>query len=184
MNTRLALKHTFFALALGALFCTSPASAQTTEGASSISNRIASLARSVVNARKEMFQTRKDILKVLAQLQADTSNATASGPVIGNNTPSTSYVAIDFYDGRTASTVMQHNSDGLTLALRVLEGGKKVEEKIITFNFEGRSADQKEADTLVLKTCLDMFLRAADKQSSFYIQVNPDPKLGIMCATN
>jgi hypothetical protein len=183
MNTRLVLKHTFFALALGALFCTSPASAQTTE-TSTISTRLASLAKSVVHARKEVLQTRKDILQVFARLEASRSTATAGGPVIGNNTPNTSYESIDFYDGRTASPVMQHNVDGLTLALRVMESGKMAQEKVLKFTFEGRSADQKEADTLVLKTCLDLFLRAADKQSTFFIQVNPDPKLGIMCATN
>lgn len=176
MNTRLVFKHTFFALALGAIFTTAPAFAQTSDSAT-VNNRLASLAKSLVNARKELKQG-------FAQLQARQSTITTTEPAIGNNTPNNTYQAIDFYDGRTASTVMQHNAEGITLALRVLEGGKKVEEKVLKFNFQGRSADQKEADTLVLKTCLDMFLRAADKQSSFFIQINQDPTLGIMCATN
>ena len=176
MNSRLVIKHTFVALALSAFFSTTPTFAQSTE-ASAINTRLSSLAKSVVNARKE-------IRKGFAQLQARSSTTSATATVIGQNTPDNSYHAMDFYDGRTASTVMQHNVDGLTLALRILEGGVKVEERILKFNFEGRSADQKEADTLVLKTCVDMFLRAADKQSSFFIQVSPDPKLGIMCATN
>lgn len=176
MDTRSALKHTFFALALTALFSSTPSFAQSTE-ASSINTRLASLAKSLVNARKEMR-------KGFAELRATSSTSNATAPAIGNNTPSTSYEAIDFYDGRKASPVLQHNSDGLTLALRVYEAGAKVEEKIIKFNFDSRSADQKEADTLVLKTCLDMFLRAEERQGSFFIMTNPDPKLGILCSVS
>ena len=175
MKSKLVLKQAFFAFAITALFSTTPAFAQSTEAAT-LSTRLSSLAKSLVNARKEMRQG-------FAQLQARTGTTTIVGPVIGNNTPGSSYRAIDFYSGRKGSPTIQHNIDGITLALRVYEGSAKVDEVLLKFNFEGRSADQKEADTFVLKSCLDLFLRAADKESTFFVQTNPDPKVGVLCAT-
>ena len=110
---------------------------------------------------------------------------TTSQTVIGSNKPSPAYMAFDFYPGVRAEAVVQHKNTGVFVVFRTLEGSKLLLEYKLDFSFEGRSADQKSADAMMISACLTHFHRAADAANggSFYIYPSSDDKLGLLCSS-
>lgn len=109
----------------------------------------------------------------------------SSQAVIGSNKPFPSYITFDFYPGVRAEAVVQHKNTGVFIVFRTLEGSKILFEYKLDFSFEGRSADQKSADAMMITACLNHFHRAADAANggSFYIYPSSDDKLGLLCSS-
>lgn len=117
----------------------------------------------------------------------DSSQTTTGDDIaIGANTPTNGWLSMPFFEGRSGNAVLQRKTKGVGAAFRIYEGGKIVQEYSLTFPFKGRKADLKNTDFQLLTSCVQQFNSVAANPTGgdFYIQVNKDENLGVLCAAN
>lgn len=126
----------------------------------------------------------KNSLSTITQ-RVITGTSVSTQSVIGLNKPASNYLTFDFYPGVRGEAIVQHKDTGIMVWFRTAEGSKTLNEYKLGFSFEGRSADQKTADAMMLNACLTHFNRVSDAPNggSFYLYPSADNNTGLLCSS-
>jgi hypothetical protein len=162
----------------------------------SVDRQLAEMRRTIAYLRKGLASLRdnsavvtqdvKDVKTTIGKaLSSQINQETPTQPAIGKNTPTSSYVSYDFFEGRHGEAIVQHADTGVAIRFRVLEGAKAVQEYTLSFSFVGRTNDQKAADAMMISSCLTHFHRAADSKTggTFFLNSSADSKTGLLCSS-
>jgi hypothetical protein len=163
----------------------------------SVDRQLAEMRRTIAYLRKNLASLRlnnqsitndvKEVKTTVGKaLSSQINSETPTQPAIGKNSPTQSFVSFDFYEGRQGDAIVQHDDTGVAIRFRILEGGKTVQEHLLSFSFVGRTNDQKTADALMISSCLTHFHRAVDSKTggTFFLNSNLDTKVGLVCSSS